>query len=77
MCLKGTRDVISSDLSFMEWHVHCPVGLINIGIDPTAHSKSLRFHRLATKNFIFYFNVIHHFIGNSMLNPNLKSIQKN
>ena len=77
VCLKGTRDVISSDLPFMEWHVHCPVGVINIVIEPTAHRKSLRFHRKATKKIIFYFNVIHHFLGNSMLNSNLKSILKN
>jgi len=73
VCLKGTTDVISSDLPFMEWHVRCPVGVINIGIEPTAHRKSLRFQ----KNFIFYFHVIHHFLGNSMLNSNLKSILKN
>ena len=78
MCLKGTRDVISSDLPFMEWHGHCPVGVINIGIEPTAHRKSLRFHRKATqKKIIFYFHVIHHFLGNSMLNSNLKSVLKN
>ena len=71
VCLKGTRDVILSDLSFMEWHVHCPVGVINIVIEPTAHRKS---HRKATKNFIFYFNVIHSFLGDLMLNSNLKSI---
>ena len=70
-----SRDVISSDLPFMEWHVHCPVGVINIGIEPTAHRKSLRFHRKATiKNFIFYFHGIHHFLGNLLLNSNLKSI---
>ena len=37
VCLKGNRDVISSDLLFMKWHVHCPVGVINIEIEPTAH----------------------------------------
>ena len=56
VCLKGTRDVISSDLPFMEWHVHCPVGVINIVIEPTAHRKSLRFHRKATKKIYFLFS---------------------
>ena len=56
VCLKGTRDVISSHLPFMEWHVHCPVGVINIGIEPTAHQKSLRFHRKATKKLNFLFS---------------------
>ena len=56
MCLKGTRDVISSDLPFMEGHAHCPVGVINIGIEPTAHRKSLRFHRKATKKNYFLFS---------------------
>ena len=74
VCLKGTRDVISSDLLFMEWHVHCPVGVINIVIELTAHRKS---HRKATKKIIFYFNVIQYFLGNSMLNSNLKSVLKN
>ena len=76
MCHKGTRDVISSDI----YGVACPlssIGVINIEIEPTAHRKSLPFHRKATnKNFIFYFYVIHHFLGNSMLNSNLKSVIK-
>ena len=102
VCLKGTRDVISSDLPFMDWHVHCPVGVINIGIEPTAHQRSLGFHlrkilqlkkfskssrRLRfddlmireftvrpQKKFIFYFHVMHHFLGNLMPNSNQKSV---
>ena len=38
---------------------------VNIGIEPTAHRKATK------RNFIFYFHVIHHFLGNSMLNSNL------
>ena len=34
----------------------CPVGVINIGIEPTAHRKSLRFHRKATKKNHFLFS---------------------
>jgi len=56
VCLKATRDVISSDLPFMEWHIHCPVGVINIGTDPTAHRKSLCSHRKATKKNYFLFS---------------------
>ena len=36
--------------------VACPVGVINIGIEPTAHRKSLRFHRKATKKIYFLFS---------------------
>ena len=34
----------------------CSVGVINIGIEPTAHRKSLRFHRKATKKNYFLFS---------------------
>ena len=36
--------------------VACPVGLVNIGIEPTAHWKSLRFHRKGTKKNYFLFS---------------------
>jgi len=47
---------------------------VNIGIEQTAHRKSLRFHRKATKKNLFFIFMLYIIFLDAMLNSNLKSV---
>ena len=56
----------------------CTIGVIYIGIKPTAHRKSPRFHLkniAIKKNVVFYFLVLHHFLAKFKYEKRLKKLK--